>query len=210
MEAPCLTSFASFKAIALTLQMIPCTVYLQAQNPSWAREKSHVSAIIHPPSPEPAPNLHSGSSASHRVLMLGQEQPSPAQVQWWALPGCQLQTKAEVRSYHLPWARSCITSTSQCEKALPSWGKCWGPGLAHQPSLPFGFNLRGKIKKKKKKEKEVCWSSSCLRSFAPLGAVALCWENTGMYLHPTPGLLTVQWWLEGFKLDFPSCKASHC
>lgn len=59
--------------------------------------------------------------------------------------------KAEVRSYHLPWAGSCITSTSQPEKALPPQGKCWGLGLAHQPSLPFGFNLRGKEKKQTKK-----------------------------------------------------------
>lgn len=116
--------------------------------------------------------------------------------------------KAEVRSYHLPWAGSCKTSTSQPEKALPTQGKCWGLGLAHQPSLPFGFNLRGKEKKQKKKE--VCWSSSCLKSFAPSGAIARCWENTGKYLHPTPVLLAVQWWLGGLRLDFPSCKASHC
>lgn len=31
MEAPCLISFASFRAFALTRQMMPCTVHLKAK-----------------------------------------------------------------------------------------------------------------------------------------------------------------------------------
>lgn len=121
-------------------------------------------------------------------------------------------TKAGVRSCLLSWVRSCMTSTSKWRKkpgkSSSSIGKMLRGGSDSPALTVFWLQSVGK-RNEKNNLKRFAGPADFLKSFAPLGAVAHCWKNRGMYLHPTPGLLTVQWWLEGFRLDFPSCKASH-
>lgn len=141
MEAPCLTSFASFKAFALTLQMIPCAMHLQAQNPSWAWEKRCVSTISHPPSLQPAPNLCPRSLAFCWVVVLDQQQLRPAQVRRCASPGCQhcccqLQSKKREGADPLPWARRVYSlGCKPAQKSCSSTGKTVRAGAGSPTGL---------------------------------------------------------------------------
>lgn len=129
MEAPCLTFFASFRAISDdTMYWVP-----SCPKPKLSQRKELCVSNYSPSLPTASPKPPLWLSPCHTVLLLGQNSP--------ALPRCN-QSRAKVPPPSLGWKLHNPPETSVKKLFLPPW-KCWGLGLPHEH---LGFNLGGKKK----------------------------------------------------------------